>query len=131
MMGTTVRRPGRPAKTTYGTVAARVKASDCSIAWSDGQWAGHPVLIAAARALVRDGETPGVEELLLPWGGGTTFPTDQNVLGALAIMVDDTVCGADAALSGDVPEGFLKALVELGLEDPETDVAGFMSGRGF
>ena len=128
---TTRRRVGRPASTVYGTVNARRRDSKLAISWSDGQWGGHPNLVAAARALARDAETEGVEPLLLPWGGGYTTADDSTLLGALAVMVDHTVCGADAELAGDIPEEYLQSLVDLGLQDPDTDTDTFMAARGF
>jgi len=89
--------------------------------------------VAAARALARGSEVEGVEDLLLPWGGGYAYPNDQTLLGALAIIVDFSVCGPDAALSGDIPVDYLKALVALGLEDPDmsaADIEAFMAARG-
>jgi len=127
------RRPGRPSSAIQGTVAARHLATGRAIGWSDGQWAGHPYLVAAARALAQDVDAEGVEPLLLPWGGGYAYPDDQDLFGALAIIVDYRVCDADAALSGDIPVDYLKALVALGLEDPDmsaADIEAFMAARG-
>lgn len=90
-------------------------------------------MVAAARALAQDVDAEGVEPLLLPWGGGYAYPDDQDLFGALAIIVDYRVCDADAALSGDIPVDYLKALVALGLEDPDmsaADIEAFMAARG-
>lgn len=112
-MNTQTRRgPGRPANTIHGTMAAAVDGR--AVGWSDGHWAGHPALVAAARQLC-------AEQVLLPIGQGAWVIAETGEpLAAYAILAD--LCGEDS-VSGDVPGDAITILSALAVTASPDDNA--------
>lgn len=107
----TRRKPGRPANTVHGTLAAR-HPSGAAIGWSDGHWAGHAALVERARQMC-------AEQVLLPLGQGAWVIAEPGEpLAAYAVMVD--LCG-EGSVSGDVPADAITILTAIALADPDAD----------
>jgi hypothetical protein len=98
------RRPGRPSDSVFGVIGV-VDRVGRSLAWSDGQWAGHPRLTAKAEQLVSDGAV-----LKVPGIVGRIIRADaSNPVAAMAILA--AVAGTATGSSGDVPVHAIAALV--------------------
>ena len=97
------RRPGRPADTVFGSLGV-VDRVGRSLAWSDGQFAGHPRLIAKAEQLVNDGavlKVPGV-------AGHVIVATSAEPVAVLAIL--GAIAGTATGFHGDIPLSAIAAL---------------------
>lgn len=106
------RKPGRPADTIHGTIAA-LSASGRPLAWSDGSWAGDAHLVRQAKRLCAD------HPVLPVLGTGAYVVADaDSAVAAYAILQD--LCGP-GSLTGDVPVEDLVALLALSSADPDDD----------
>ena len=124
------RSPGRPSDTIHGTIVA-VDTEGRKLAWTNGQWIGHPALVNQAQCLVAakawlvafgaDGLT--VDTALFRPGGHDSFTVAADAVDpTAAVAVMSVVCGPGVMLTGDIPD---KAIVDLEwLVDPagEPDV---------
>lgn len=102
------RRPGRPSDTIHGVIGVRDPLGR-SLAWSDGQFAGHPQLTGKAEQLVRDGAV-----LAVPGVRGRDIVADgANPVAVMAILA--ACAGVTTGFRGDIPVRAIVAMVTLPL----------------
>jgi len=107
------RREPSPSAPSYGTITA-VDPEGRKLAWTNGQWSGHPDLLAEALALVGAGarlvafEADGltVDAWLYAFGAPTHYYTVYaDMPGSVAVVaVMSVVCGPGVVLTGNVPD---------------------------
>jgi hypothetical protein len=98
------RRPGRPSDSVHGVIGVADRVGR-SLAWSDGQWAGHPQLTGKAEQLVRAGavlKVPGV-------CGRVIVASSAEPVAVMAILA--ACAGRSTRFHGDIPVSAIAALV--------------------
>jgi len=101
------RRVGRPPDTIWGTITAVDHRAHVVLAWSDGEFAGHPALAGRAAALASgDGQLP-----LTPTGPlvGPDASPPLRAIAAMCLALGDGVI----EVAGDVPAAAIAGLLDV------------------
>ena len=97
------RRPGRPSGSVHGVIGVTDRVGR-SLTWSDGEWAGHPKLVAKVVRLVNDGAVLTVPGIV----GRVIVATSYDPVAVMAIMA--AVAGTATGFHGDIPLAAIAAL---------------------